>query len=76
MTIRRTRRFIAIAGLALAPFVVGACSDEDGDGATTDEEIQDVEEKTDEAEDRVETEIEGQDSGSNDNDEGSTTTGG
>jgi hypothetical protein len=75
MTTRRTRKLIAIAALALTPFV-GACADEDGDGATTDEEIQDVEEKTNDAEDRIETEIEGQDSGSNDDDEGSTTTGG
>jgi hypothetical protein len=61
MTAHRTRRLLAIAGLALAPVLVGACSDEDGDGATTDEEIQ-------ETEDRVETEIEGQDNGSNDSD--------
>ena len=75
MTMRRTRRLLAIAGLALVPFV-GACSDEDGDGATTDEEIQDVQDQTDEAEDRLETEVEGQDTGSDQDseDDGTTTT--
>ena len=79
MTARRTRRLLAIAGLAVLPFV-GACADEDGDGATTDEEIQDVRDGADDAEDRIETEVEGQDEGSNDDDGGdgdaTTTTGG
>jgi hypothetical protein len=76
MTSRRTRRLLAIACLGLAPFV-GACADEDGDGATTDEEIQDVQDQTDEAEDRLETELEGQDTGSDANEgEETTTTGG
>ena len=73
MTTRRTRRLFAIAGLAVLPFV-GACADEDGDGATTDEEIQDVQDGTDDAEDRIETEIEGQDEGSNEDDTDETTT--
>jgi hypothetical protein len=36
---------------------VAACSDEDGDGGETDEEIQDIEEGVDEATDAVEEEI-------------------
>jgi hypothetical protein len=58
---RTTRRATALAFSALL-FVGGAaCSDEDGDGATTDEELQD-------AEDQVNEEIEGQDEGSDEND--------
>ena len=53
---------------ALAVPFAGACADEDGDGATTDEEIQDVRDETNEAEDRLEQEVEGQDEGSNEND--------
>ena len=75
MTTRRSRRLLAIAGLALLPFV-GACADEDGDGATTDEEIQDVRDGADDAEDRIETEVDGQDDGSNEDDAETTTTGG
>ena len=76
-TRRRLRRLAAVAALVALP-VVGACADEDGDGATTDEEIQDVRDETNEAEDRVEKEIDGQDDGSNENDgeDGTTTTGG
>jgi hypothetical protein len=48
----------AIVAGALA-LTAPACSDEDGDGATTDEEIQDVRDEVDE-------EIDGQNEGSND----------
>ena len=48
---------------------LAACSDEDGDGATTDEELQDVEEGVDDAGDQVEEEVEGQDEGSNEDGE-------
>ena len=45
----------AVAGLALLSFAFAGCSDEDGDGATTDEEVdeldQEVDEGTNEAED-------------------------
>ena len=61
----------ALAALALlaVPFT-GACADEDGDGATTDEEIQDVRDETNEAEDELEEEVDGQNEGSNENDGG------
>ena len=61
----------AVAALALltVPFV-GACGDEDGDGATTDEEIQDVRDETKDAEAELEEEVEGQNEGSNENDGG------
>jgi hypothetical protein len=47
---------VGVAGAALV--IVPACSDEDGDGGTTDEEIQDLEDEVDE-------EIDAQDEGSN-----------
>ena len=49
-----------------------ACNDEDGDGATTDEEVQDVEDGANEVQDRVDQEIEGQDEGTNDNSDDTT----
>ena len=60
--------FAALAVLAL-PFA-GACADEDGDGATTDEEIQDVRDETKDAEEELEEEVDGQNEGSNENDGG------
>jgi hypothetical protein len=67
---RPTPRLVA-AGFAasLALGSLAACSDEDGDGATTDEEIQDVEEGADEAGDQLQEEVEGQDEGSNEDGE-------
>lgn len=53
-----TRRATALAISGILVFGGAACNDEDGDGAGTDEEIQDVE-------DEVEEEIEGQDEGDN-----------
>ena len=61
---RSARTALAALALLAVPFA-GACSDEDGDGATTDEEMQDVRDETNEAEDEIEEEIEGQDEGSN-----------
>jgi hypothetical protein len=58
---RTTRRATALAFSGLLLLGGVACSDEDGDGATTDEEIQDVE-------DEVNQEIQGQDEGSNEDD--------
>ena len=63
----RTRKALAALTLLALPFA-GACADEDGDGATTDEEIQDVRDETNEAEDQLEEEVEGQNEGSNEND--------
>ena len=67
---RRAPR-IAAATFAVVALGLGgaACSDEDGDGATTDEEIQDVEEGADRAGDQVQEEVEGQDEGSNEDGE-------
>ena len=54
---------LAVSGALLLGGV--ACSDEDGDGATTDEEIQDVRDEVDE-------EIGGLDEGNNNNDSDDT----
>ena len=65
---RRLRIVAAVLAMSALPFA-GACADEDGDGATTDEEIQDGRDATNDAEDEVEEEIEGQNEGTNENDE-------
>jgi hypothetical protein len=49
------------AALLLAP----ACSDEDGDGGVTDEEIQDVEDQVDDVGDELQEEVDSQDEGTN-----------
>ena len=65
----RTTRIIG-AGLAAGVLLLApACSDEDGDGATTDEELEDVENEVDDIEQEVDEEIEGQDQGSNEDGE-------
>jgi hypothetical protein len=62
---------LALAALFGLGSVLGiaACSDEDGDGGETDEEIQDVEdtvdEVTDDIENEVDEEVDAQDEGSN-----------
>ncbi len=66
----RTHRAAALSLSVL--FGVGAlaaCSDEDGDGGTTDEEIQDVEDTVDSIEDEVEEEVDSQNEGSNEDNE-------
>lgn len=65
---RTARAALAAVALLAVPFA-GACSDEDGDGATTDEEIQDVRDETQDAEEEIEEEVEGQDEGSNEDNE-------
>lgn len=65
----RTNQLLAGVAAAGALMLAPACSDEDGDGATTDEEIQDVEDGADEVEDRVDEEIEGQSEGSDEDGE-------
>ena len=65
---RYARTAVAALALLSVPFTA-ACADEDGDGATTDEEIQDVRDETKDAEKEVEEEVEGQNEGSNENDE-------
>jgi len=56
---------LAVAAVALFALPLGACSDEDNDGATTDEEIEKVEKGVDEAEEQIRQEIDGQNKGSN-----------
>ena len=67
---RRAPR-IAATTFAVAALALGgaACSDEDGDGATTDEEIQDVEDGAENVGNEAEEEVEGQDQGSNEDGE-------
>jgi hypothetical protein len=56
------------AGVLILP--AAACGeDEDGDGGTTDEEVQDLEDTVSSLEQRVEDEIDAQDTGTNENDE-------
>jgi hypothetical protein len=65
----RTTRALSAAFAAGALLLSPACSDEDGDGATTDEELQDLEDGAEDVGNEVEEEIEGQDEGSNEDDE-------
>jgi hypothetical protein len=66
-----TRARAASVALLLGLGALGgaACSDEDGDGGTTDEEIQDGEDTVDSIEGEVEEEVDAQDEGSNEDDE-------
>ena len=67
-----TQRFTALAAaglLAVGSLAGAACSDEDGDGGTTDEEIQDVEDTADSIQDEIEEEIDSQDEGTNEDGE-------
>jgi hypothetical protein len=70
LALARTRAALLAALLGLGSLVgVAACSDEDGDGGTTDEEIQDGEDTVDSLEDEVEEEVDAQDEGTNEDDE-------
>ncbi|MGV3757917.1 MAG: hypothetical protein ACO1PW_00040 [Actinomycetota bacterium] len=61
---------ITTAGLfGLGSLGLAACSDEDGDGGTTDEEIQDVEEGVEDMGDEIEEEVDAQDEGDNEDGE-------
>lgn len=66
----RIARTIAAGTLAGTLLLVApACSDEDGDGATTDEELEDVGNRIDDAENEIQEEIDGQDQGTNEDNE-------
>lgn len=55
----RFRRSSTAVGLAAAlVLAAGACSDEDGDGATTDEEIGEISETIEDGGDQLEEELE------------------
>ena len=53
----RTRTWGAAALTAALALGGAACSDEDGDGATTDEEVGEVEEQVDEGADQLQEEV-------------------
>lgn len=52
------RKKIAVALVALMPLSLAACSDEDDDGAVTDEEIGELREGAEEAGEQIQEEIE------------------
>ena len=60
---------MVLAGLALFALPLGACADDDNDGATTDDEIQDVRDGAGRAEDELRQEVDGQDQGTNQDNE-------
>jgi hypothetical protein len=62
---------IAAAGVAAVLSLGGlaACSDEDGDGGTTDEEIQDLEDTVTSIEGEIQEEVDSQDQGTNEDGE-------
>src|SRR5215203_1749085 len=66
-----TKRAVGGAATAvLLAFIPAACGDdEDGDGGTTDEEIQDVEDTAEDLENDVQDEVDSQDEGSNEDGE-------
>lgn len=69
-TARRTTALAASALLSLATLTgVAACSDEDGDGGTTDEEIQDGKDAVTSVGDQIEDEVDAQDEGTNEDGE-------
>ncbi len=55
---QRTRTWGAAAMVAALALGGAACSDEDGDGATTDEEVGEIEERVSEGADQVQEEVE------------------
>ncbi len=65
----RIARSISAGALAGVLLLAPACSDEDGDGATTDEELEDIENRVDDAGNEIQEEIDGQDEGTNEDGE-------
>ncbi|HET6951266.1 MAG TPA: hypothetical protein VFI47_12870 [Acidimicrobiales bacterium] len=67
---RRAAALSMAGALAVGSIGLAACGDdEDGDGGTSDEEIQDVEDTVDSLGNEVDEEIDAQDQGSNDDSE-------
>ena len=71
---RTTRRITAgaLAGLLVFSGGLAACSDEDGDGAGTDEEVEEIDEQSEDVQDQIEEEI---DEGQDETDDGDDTNG-
>ena len=65
----RTTRILAVGLAAGTLLLAPACDDEDGDGGTTDEEIQDLEDTGNDVQDQVEEEVDAQDEGTNEDGE-------
>jgi len=65
----RTTRLIGLGVAAGALALLPACTDEDGDGGTTDEEIQDLEDQGEEIGDEIQEEVDAQDEGDNEDGE-------
>jgi hypothetical protein len=68
-TTKRVTALAAGALLAVGSFAGAACSDEDGDGGTTDEEIEDVEDTADSIQGEIEEEVDSQEEGTNEDGE-------
>ena len=68
-TTKRVTALAAGALLAVGSLAGAACSDEDGDGGTTDEEIEDVEDTADSIQGEIEEEIDSQGEGTNEDGE-------
>lgn len=67
---RTTAAYVAAGLLGLASITgLAACSDEDGDGGTTDEEIQDGRDTATSIGDEIQEEVDAQDEGSNEDGE-------
>jgi hypothetical protein len=65
----RTTRTLTVALATGALLLAPACSDEDGDGGVTDEEIEDLEDGAEDVGDQVEEEVDAQDEGSDEDGE-------
>jgi len=64
------RRVVGLGLATMLAFAGAACGDdEDGDGGTTDEEIQDIEDTGDDIEQEVDEELDSQDQGTNEDGE-------
>ena len=68
-TIQRAAAISASALFAVGSLGLAACSDEDGDGGTTDEEIEDLEDTGDSIDDQIQEEVDSQDKGTNEDNE-------
>ena len=69
MRTMRRAAVVTLAGALALGGVVGCGDDEDGDGGTTDEEIQEGEDRLDDAGDEIQEEVDSQDEGSNEDGE-------